>query len=282
MPPHRWTSENRSCHGRPHTLSRRIARGTDTSRCMRTISVLRSPPATTTTAPPCSPPRRSPRPSIGSRRSQTAGPRSNWRSALGASGCRSRPPGWRAARGGPVTGMERSAAMVEQLRAKPGGAELPVTIGDMATTTVAGTFSLVYLVFNTIVNLTSQDAQVDCFVNAASHLLPGGCFVVEVNVPQLRRLPPGDRANVFATGPEHWGIDVLDVVEQRLVSHHFTATVNGVRHTSIPFRYVWPPELDLMARIAGLRLRHRWGDWRGSAFTADSRSHVSVWEKPDA
>jgi len=187
-----------------------------------------------------------------------------------------------AAREVPVTGIELSAAMVEQLRAKPGGAELPVTIGDMATTTVAGTFSLVYLVFNTIVNLTSQDAQVDCFVNAASHLLPGGCFVVEVNVPQLRRLPPGDRANVFATGPEHWGIDVLDVVEQRLVSHHFTATVNGVRHTSIPFRYVWPPELDLMARIAGLRLRHRWGDWRGSAFTADSRSHVSVWEKPDA
>src|SRR3954447_17961231 len=113
-----------------------------------------------------------------------------------------------AARGGPVTGIELSAAMVEQLRAKPGGAELPVTIGDMATTTVAGTFSLVYLVFNTIVNLTSQDAQVDCFVNAASHLLPGGCFVVEVNVPQLRRLPPGDVANVFTAGPERWTVHV--------------------------------------------------------------------------
>jgi SAM-dependent methyltransferase len=187
-----------------------------------------------------------------------------------------------AARGVPVTGIELSAAMVEQLRAKPGGAELAVTIGDMATAAVADTFSLVYLVFNTIVNLTSQDAQVACFVNAASHLRPGGCFVIEVNVPQLRRLPPGDRANVFATGAEHWGIDVLDVVEQRLVSHHFTATSDGVRHASIPFRYVWPAELDLMARIAGLRLRHRWGDWRGGRFTADSRSHVSVWEKPDA
>jgi len=187
-----------------------------------------------------------------------------------------------AARGVPVTGIELSAAMVEQLRAKPGGADLPVSVGDMATTTVPGTFSLVYLVFNTIVNLTSQDAQVDCFVNAASHLRPGGCFVVEVNVPQLQRLPPGDEANVFATGPEHWGIDTFDVVEQRLVSHHFTTTADGARHAEIPFRYVWPSELDLMARIAGLRRRHRWGDWRGGPFTADSRSHVSVWEKPVA
>jgi SAM-dependent methyltransferase len=185
-----------------------------------------------------------------------------------------------AARGVPVTGIELSAAMVEQLRAKPGGAGLPVTIGDMAATAVAGTFSLVYLVFNTIVNLTSQDAQVDCFVNAAAHLRPGGCFVIEVNVPQLRRLPPGDRANVFAAGAERWSIHDYDVVEQRLVAHHFTDTADGVRHSTIPFRYVWPAELDLMARIAALRLRHRWGDWRGGAFTADSRSHVSVWEKP--
>jgi SAM-dependent methyltransferase len=185
-----------------------------------------------------------------------------------------------AARGVPVTGIELSNAMVEQLRAKPGGAELPVTIGDMASTSVPGSFSLVYLVFNTLVNLTSQDAQVDCFVNAASHLRPGGCFVVEVNLPQLRRLPPGDHANVFATGSEQTTVHVYDVVEQGLVAHHFTETADGVRHASIPFRYVWPAELDLMARIAGLRLRHRWGDWHGAPFTADSRSHVSVWEKP--
>jgi SAM-dependent methyltransferase len=184
-----------------------------------------------------------------------------------------------AARGVPVTGIELSAAMVEQLRAKPGGAELPVTVGDMAATTVDGSFSLVYLVFNTVVNLTSQDAQVDCFVNAAAHLRPGGCFVVEVNVPQLRRLPPGDVANVFTAGPDVWTIHIYDVVQQGLVAHHFRDTPDGVRHTSIPFRYVWPAELDLMARIAGMRLRHRWGDWHGGPFTADSRSHISVWEK---
>src|SRR3954447_2524566 len=185
-----------------------------------------------------------------------------------------------AGRGVSVTGIELSAAMVEQLRANPGGAELPVTIGDMATTQVDGRFGLVYLVFNTIVNLTSQDAQVNCFRNAAAHLDPDGSFVVEVNVPQLRRLPPGDRANVFVAEDGYWGIHVLDVAEQKLVAHHFTATEQGIRHRSLPFRYVWPSELDLMARLAGLRLRDRWGDWRGAPFTAESRSHVSVWEKP--
>jgi SAM-dependent methyltransferase len=184
-----------------------------------------------------------------------------------------------AERGVSVAGIELSAAMVEQLRAKPGGAELPVTLGDMATTKVDGRFGLVYLVFNTIVNLTSQDAQVDCFHNAAAHLDPGGSFVVEVNVPQLRRLPPGDSANVVAVTGDYWGINEFDVVEQRMVSHHLTATDQGIRLRSIPFRYVWPSELDLMARLAGLRLRDRWGDWHGSPFTADSRSHVSVWEK---
>jgi SAM-dependent methyltransferase len=187
-----------------------------------------------------------------------------------------------AARGVPLAGIELSEAMVEQLRAKPGGADLPVTLGDMATTTVGGTFGLVYLVFNTIVNLTSQDAQVDCFRNAAAHLDPGGCFVVEVNIPPLRRLPPGDRANVFVVEDGYWGIHVLDVAEQKLVAHHFTATERGIRHRSLPFRYVWPSELDLMARLAGLRLRDRWGDWRGAPFTAESRSHVSVWAKPPA
>jgi SAM-dependent methyltransferase len=185
-----------------------------------------------------------------------------------------------AERGIPVTGIELSPAMVEQLRCKPGGADIPVTIGDMASTRVDGTFGLVYLVFNTIVNLVTQDAQVNCFRNAAAHLVPGGSFVVEVNVPQLRRLPPGDRANVFAVEADYWGIDEFDVVEQRLVSHHFTATDDRVRHESIPFRYVWPSELDLMARLAGLRLRERWGDWDRSPFTAESRAHVSVWEKP--
>jgi len=185
-----------------------------------------------------------------------------------------------AARGVPVTGIEFSTAMAEQLRAKPGGADIPVAIGDMSTTRVDGTFALVYLVFNTIVNLTTQDAQVDCFANAAAHLDPGGCFVVEVNVPQLRRLPPGDHANVFATDDDHWGIDEFDIVNQRLISHHFTATEHGFEHGWTPFRFVWPAELDLMARLAGLRLRDRWGDWRGAPFTAESRSHVSVWEKP--
>jgi SAM-dependent methyltransferase len=187
-----------------------------------------------------------------------------------------------AARGTSVAGIELSRAMVAELRAKPGGADIPVTLGDMATTKVAGTFGLVYLVFNTIVNVTSQDGQVDCFLNAAAHLEPGGCFVVEVNVPQLRRLPPGDRANIVAVDDAYWGIHVFDVVAQRLVAHHFTASEHGIRHRSLPFRYVWPSELDLMARIAGLRLRDRWGDWRGAPFTADSRSHVSVWEKPSA
>src|SRR4051794_25469658 len=184
-----------------------------------------------------------------------------------------------AARGVPIAGIELSSAMLEQLRAKPGGADIPVTVGDMATTAVGRSFGLVYLVFNTIVNLTTQDAQVGCFMNAAAHLDPGGSFVVEVNVPQLRRLPPGDRANVVAVTRDYWGINEFDVVEQRMVSHHLTATDQGIRLRSIPFRYVWPSELDLMARLAGMRLRDRWSDWHGSPFTADSRSHVSVWAK---
>ena len=187
-----------------------------------------------------------------------------------------------AARGVPVTGIELSAAMVDRLRAKPGGAELPVTIGDMATTAVAGTFSLVYLVFNTIVNLTSQDAQVACFENAAAHLKPGGCFVIEVNVPQLRRLTPGDRLVPIGLEKGYWGLDEYDVVRQGMVSHHLIATENGIRYKSVPFRYVWPSELDLMARVAGLQLRERHADWSGAPLTADSRSHVSVWEKPGA
>jgi SAM-dependent methyltransferase len=186
-----------------------------------------------------------------------------------------------AARGVPVAGIELSEAMVEELRAKPGGAEIPVTLGDMSTTRVEGTFGLVYLVFNTLVNLVSQDAQVGCFENAAAHLEPGGCFVVEVNVPQLRRLPPGETANAIGVADGYWGLDEFDVAAQRLTSHHFSREADGsIRYKQVPFRYVWPSELDLMARIAGLRLRERCGGWRGEPFTAESRSHVSVWEKP--
>jgi SAM-dependent methyltransferase len=183
-------------------------------------------------------------------------------------------------RGVAVTGIELSEAMVAQLRAKPGGDAIPVTIGDMATTRVEGAFGLVYLVFNTLVNLTSQEAQVACFENAAAHLEPGGRFLVEVGIPQLRKLPPGERVRGFAVEDGYWGIDEFDVVEQRQVSHHLHATEDGIRHKWVPFRYVWPAELDLMARIAGLRLVERSADWHGAPLTADSRSHVSVWQKP--
>ena len=166
------------------------------------------------------------------------------------------------------------------MRAKPGGDAIPVAFGDMATTTVEGTFAVVYLVFNTIMNLTTQAAQVACFRNAASHLEPGGRFVIEVLIPDLRRLPPGERHVVFAASPTHWGIDEYDVVNQGLVSHHFTVADGGIELDSMPFRYVWPAELDLMAELAGMRLRDRWAGWDGEPFTSESRSHVSVWEKP--
>jgi SAM-dependent methyltransferase len=181
-----------------------------------------------------------------------------------------------AARGVPVHGIDRSEPMVAQLRAKPGGDAIPVTMGDIATTRVDGAFRVVYLVYNTIDNLTTQDAQVACFVNAAAHLEPGGCFVVEVGVPDLRRLPPGERYVTFAVQDDYVGVDEYDVVNQGLISHHQSTG----RRLSMPFRYVWPSELDLMARIAGLSLRDRWAGWTREPFTAESRSHVSVWEKP--
>jgi SAM-dependent methyltransferase len=164
-----------------------------------------------------------------------------------------------AARGVRVAGIDLSADMLARLRAK---SDLPVVQGDMTSTRLDGSFSLVYLVFNTVMNLTTQDAQVACFRNAAAHLEPGGVFVIETMVPELQRLPPGET---------RVGIDEYDVVTQRLVSHH--------ERISIPFRYVWPSELDLMARLAGLELRERWGGWRREPFTATSESHVSVWEK---
>lgn len=183
-------------------------------------------------------------------------------------------------RGIDVHGVELSPTMLDRLRVKPGGLDLPVTIGDMTSVTVPGAFRLVFLVFNTIMNLTSQDAQVACFRNAAAHLAPGGRFVIEVTVPDLRWLPPGQTVVPFHLDPDRVGFDEYDVVNQRLVSHHFTIDDQTGRHTAFPCRYVWPAELDLMAQLAGMRLTERWGGWRHEPFTAESRSHVSVWEKP--
>ncbi len=185
-----------------------------------------------------------------------------------------------AARGVPVSGIELSDAMAEQLLAKDGADRIALTMGDMATTRVDGSFRLVYLVYNTIGNLTTQDQQVACFANAAAHLEPGGCFVIEVGVPRLRNLPPGDDAHVFSHAPGYVGYDrYTDLVAQQAVSHHFVAGGSDVREVRTPFRYVWPSELDLMARLAGMSLRDRWAGWDRAPFTAESRSHVSVWEK---
>ena len=186
-----------------------------------------------------------------------------------------------AERGIRVRGIDLSEAMVARLRAKPGGDAIDVTMGDFAATTVDGTFSLVYLVFNTIMNLTTQDEQIACFENAAAHLEPGGCFVVEVGVPALRMLPPGETIHVFSyRSPTRFGFDEYDVARQGLVSHHYVERPDGsLGRSSIPFRYAWPAELDLMARIAGMALRDRWSGWNREPFTSDSTKHVSVWEK---
>ena len=185
-----------------------------------------------------------------------------------------------AQRGVPVHGIDMSRAMVARLREKPGAENVGVTIGDFATTTVDGTFSVAYLVFNTIMNLTTQAAQVDCFRNVAAHLDPGGCFVIEVGVPGLQRLPPGETIHAFHVSESRWGLDEYDVARQGLTSHHFRIVDGRLERLSIPFRYAWPSELDLMAQLAGMRLRDRWGGWKREPFTSDSRKHVSVWEKP--
>ncbi|HXB37435.1 MAG TPA: class I SAM-dependent methyltransferase [Acidimicrobiales bacterium] len=182
-------------------------------------------------------------------------------------------------RGVPVSGIELSSDMAAQLKKKPGSGAIDVTIGDMTSTRVDGTFRLVYLVFNTIGNLLSQDEQVDCFCNAAAHLEPGGCFVIEVIVPPLRRLPPGESSLVFTLTPQRVGYDEIDVAQQLGVSHHIWFREDGPKKFSTPWRLVWPAELDLMARIAGMRLRERWQDWDRSPFTGESMKHVSVWEK---
>ena len=180
-------------------------------------------------------------------------------------------------RGVRVHGIDLSEAMVARLREKT--SEIDVTIGDFATTKVDGAFTLAYLVFNTIQNLTTQDEQVACFENVAAHLEPGGRFVIEVGVPELQRLPPGETYRVFGFGTTHVGVDELDVASQRLVSHHFHEVDGAWQLASTPFRYVWPAELDLMARIAGMTLLERWESWTREPFTSESQAHVSVWEK---
>jgi SAM-dependent methyltransferase len=187
-----------------------------------------------------------------------------------------------ARRGVPVHGIDMSRAMVARLRAKPGGADIGVTIGDFAAARVGGTFSVAYLVFNTIMNLTTQELQVACFRNVAAHLEPGGCFVIEVSVPDLRRLPPGQNVVPFHVSPTRWAYDVYDTATQAMSSNYVEITDGRGEYHYFPFRYVWPAELDLMAQMAGLRLRERWDGWTREPFTSESRQHVSVWAKEPA
>ena len=182
-------------------------------------------------------------------------------------------------RGIRVHGIDLSEAMVARLRAKPGAEQVTVTIGDFATTTVDGRFSVAYLVFNTIMNLTTQDGQVACFQNVAAHLEPGGCLVIEVMVPALQRLPPGETVRAIAVTPTYVGFDEYsDVVNQVVYSHHYRLVDDRWDVFSAPFRFVWPAELDLMARLAGMTLRERWSDWHRQPYTSESTAHVSVWE----
>jgi len=182
-------------------------------------------------------------------------------------------------RGVPVHGIELSEAMIAQLRAKDGGDAIGITVGDFAHAKAPGTFTLAYLIFNTIGNLTTQDEQVACFRNVADHLVPGGRFVIEVGVPDLQRLPAGERVRPFTVTPDRLGFDEYDVATQRMWSHHYWIEDGRWETKSLPFRYVWPAELDLMARIAGMTLRDRWNSWQRDPFTNDSRQHVSVWQK---
>jgi SAM-dependent methyltransferase len=178
-----------------------------------------------------------------------------------------------------VSGIDLSKDMVAKLKEKPGADQIEVAIGDFATTRVEGTFTLAYLVFNTINNLTTQDAQVACFQNVADHLEPSGCFVIEVGVPGPRTFSADKRFTVFDFGDTHVGIDEYDAASQGLVSHHFSLIDGNWELLSMPFRSVWPAELDLMARLAGMSLRERWSGWKREPFTNESTKHVSVWEK---
>jgi SAM-dependent methyltransferase len=181
-------------------------------------------------------------------------------------------------RGVSLVGIEKSPAMIKQLRMRADEATIPVVVGDMATTVVPGSFALVYLVYNTISNLLTQAEQVTCFRNAARHLKPGGRFVVELGVPELRKLPPGQDAVVWNSEPGYVGLDTYDVLRQRLVSHHFRFAESGRAQVfRSPHRYIWPTELDLMAQLAGFELESRHADWLMSPFTSESWSHVSVY-----
>ena len=182
-------------------------------------------------------------------------------------------------RGVRVHGIDLSSAMVAQLRAEPGNDDIGVIVGDFATTSVGGTFKLAYLVRNTITNLTTQDEQMACFRNVAAQLEPGGCFVIEVYIPQLQRLPPGETIHPFTVTPSHLGFEEYDVATQIAFSHHYWVVDGQLATFSTPHRYVWPSELDLMARLAGMTLRERWSDWTRAPFASDSRQHLSVWEK---
>ena len=190
-----------------------------------------------------------------------------------------------AARDIPVSGIELSRAMAARVADKPGGDQVRVTIGDMTSTRVGNDFSLAYLVFNTISNVTTQDGQVDVFCNAAAQLRPGGLFLIEVTIPDLRRLPPGQDTVPFTVAPDpagggRLGFDQYDVVTQQFTSNHVTVSADGVgRFHRVPFRYAWPAEMDLMARIAGMRLKYRWSGWDRAELTAESTTHVSVWQK---
>jgi SAM-dependent methyltransferase len=183
-------------------------------------------------------------------------------------------------RGVAVQGIELSPAMAKQLRAKPGADHVPVAIGDMTTTRVPGSFTLVYVVANSIMNVTTQDGQLAVFANAAAHLRAGGCFVVEVIVPQLRSVPAGETGRVFTLAPDHVGIETFDdLVGQVAWSHHWMDVDGRLIKHSAPYRYIWPSELDLMARLGGFRLRHRWAGWTRESFTSCSTSQVAVYEK---
>jgi SAM-dependent methyltransferase len=184
------------------------------------------------------------------------------------------------ARGVQVSGIELSSSMVDRLRRKPGAEAIAVTVGDMTTERIAGTFKLVYLVANSIMNVTTQQEQVATFRNAAAHLEPRGTFVLEVMVPQLRLFPPGEKARVFTFEPDHIGIETLDdLVGQIASSHHWMRVDGRSTQHSAPYRYVWPSELDLMAQLTGFSLRDRWAGWSRAPFTAKSGSQIAVFEK---
>ncbi len=182
-------------------------------------------------------------------------------------------------RGVRVHGIELSPAMVAQMRTKPGADAIGVTIGDFATTRVEGSFEIAYLVRNTITNLTTQGEQVQCFQNVAAHLRTGGCFVIEVYIPELQRLPPGETVHAFAVTPTHLAFEEYDLATQIAYSHHYWVVDGQLETFTATFRYVWPSELDLMARFASMTLRERWSNWNREPFTSASRSHISVWER---